>query len=45
MISRALAVFAAFALPLSPAAADTFNINISNGEVGTMLLFTVTDLS
>ena len=45
MTSRLMATLTAFVLMLSPAAADTFNINISNGEVGTMLLLTVTDMN
>jgi hypothetical protein len=44
MIPRPITVLAAFVLSFSPAAADTFNINVSNGE-STMLLLTVTDMS
>ena len=44
MITRLMAMFSAFLLTLSPVFADPFNINISNGESG-MLLLTVTDMN
>lgn len=44
MITRLMALSSAFLLTLSPVFADPFNINISNGESG-MLLLTVTDMN
>jgi hypothetical protein len=44
MITRLMAMFSAFLLTLSPVFADPFNINISNGESG-MLLLTVTNIN
>jgi len=44
MITRLIAMFSAFLLTLSPVFADQFNINISNGESG-MLLLNVTDMN
>ena len=44
MIMRTTAAAAALVFMLSPARADTFNINVNNGEME-MLLLTITDMN